>query len=218
TPAGPLRLRDMSRSELPPAAKFVRSLLPLPPPPIDSSIGSRIKPFSASDLTGRLRLNHRGVDRPLSLWYFCPRLADSDSRDQDLIRTLQTLNTLLAVTTNAAGEALRPIAFGDRKSLLMLQQHATGGAWLLVDDSENQLAQLLKPPPGGYALTATDGRIHWLGSPEQPGDVESLSNILRDTLAGTDVPKQLRDRWQEDRKAYEEALRSFTTDPPLSLR
>ncbi|MEM6470585.1 MAG: hypothetical protein AAF802_13595 [Planctomycetota bacterium] len=232
-PERPLQLTNMPRSTGPDKPTFVRSLIPLPPPLPHPQIGAAVESFKSVDLTGKIRLGHRGIDRPLTLWFVTPEV--SDASDPGLLRSIQTMNSLSLALAPKARSLVRRIVIGDGESVRTLSQNVPGSGlgepgyssegvgqpgsgWVFVDDSRGRLTRALSLSEGQFALSATDGRIRWIGDPSRPGELESLSNLVTDTLAGVDVAEKLRERWRADRKAYEEKLRELSVPRPSALR
>ncbi|MEO1615719.1 MAG: hypothetical protein AAFV88_07730 [Planctomycetota bacterium] len=212
-----LTLSAMPGAKLPRSRKFVGSLIPLPPPPPSPRVGSVLDPFTGQDLTNPIRVNQRGVDRQLTIWYAAPEF--DGSNNESLVSTLQAMNSIAIASANQRGsDVVRRVAVGPPESLRRLNQNgARESGWLLVPDPGQSIRSKLGIEDETYALTATNARVYWLGDPSVVGDLASLGSIIQDTLSGVDVPKRLRERWETDRRAYEAKLQELRAPFPGRL-
>ncbi|MCA9138527.1 MAG: hypothetical protein KDB00_17265 [Planctomycetales bacterium] len=195
TPAKPYQMADMPAAELPANPKYVRALVPLPPPQPDRRIGSRIESFK--------RLT---IDRPLSLWY--AGFADRD--DHAEARNLQAINTLsswLAQTAETTRNRVRPIGIVDEGNKRILESAGVKSTdWILMPDDDGALSRRIGIESGQAALVDSGGQIIWVGAAISPADLVSLDAVAADTVAGVNVPDRIRRAWEADRDAYRKKI------------
>ena len=211
-PAKPYQITEMPKADLPKVPKFVRALIPLPPPQPSPRLGSRVEPFKRPDLAGQIEISHTGADRPFTLFFASVAADDTDSE----LRNLHAVNQFagwLQLANQPEQADVRPISLVDDASArLLVGAGISQAGWLLLPDRDASVRRQIGIEPGQAALVDSRGRIIWIGAAGSPADLQSLDAVISDTRAGVDVPVQIRRLWASDLKAYQEKLAEMHAD------
>lgn len=194
-PEQPYQMTEMPGADFPPSPKYMRSMVPLPPPPPDRRLGSIVDSYN--------RLN---IDRPMSLWYagFAHR---EDGADQRNLQAIGFLSSWLAQTPDAIRNRVRPIALVDLDAKRLLEDAGVKSSqWILTPESDGALSRRIGIESGQSALVNSGGKIIWVGKAISPADLASLGAVAADAIAGVDVPDRIRRAWEVDRDAYRQKL------------
>ncbi|WP_145390681.1 hypothetical protein [Stieleria neptunia] len=205
-PESPYRMEEMPESDLPRRPRYLRSLVPLPPPPPDRRLGRRVAAFQVVDRTGRVTVTERGVGRPLTLWY--AGLAQSvDAGDVKNMRAAEVLSVWLRQSPESIRDNIIPVAVvNDSTGRMFTDAGLANGFWVVLAQRSDNGTRNLDLEPGRAMLVDSRGTVVWVGDPFSPADIVSLSAITRDAITGVDVARQIHQQWEADRDAYQKTL------------
>jgi len=191
-------------ASVPPRPRWVRRLVPLPPPEPSRLLGSR-------------PVGYRLVESRQ------PRMREA-GQSSDKIRVL----TRFAGDERSVAAAL---SLQDWYQRLPAALAAQIEVWVLVDIlAAEQIPPTIQLPwmidhhqaakahfalvAGGLTILDAHGRITWLQPQVGQAELVSAGIIVSDMAAGIDVPQRLREQWQADIDAYQEALQQAATSAP----
>ncbi|MCS7466472.1 hypothetical protein NZK35_07440 [Stieleria sp. ICT_E10.1] len=205
-PESPYRMEEMPESDLPRRPSYLRSLVPLPPPPPDRRLGRQVAAFQVVDRTGRVKVTERGVGRPLTLWY--AGLAQSiDGADAKNMHAAEVLSVWLRQTPESIRDQVSPVAVvSDSTGRLFADAGLANGFWVVLAQRSDNGTRNLDLEPGRAMLVDSRGTVIWVGDPFSPADIVSLSAIVQDRIAGVDVARAIHQQWEADRDAYQTKL------------
>ncbi|WP_182868075.1 hypothetical protein [Stieleria mannarensis] len=206
SPESRYRMADMPDADLPPQPKYLRAMVPLPPPAPDRRLGRRLPALKVTDRTGRITVTQRGVDRPLTLWYAGadPSVGDAQARD---VHAAHVLSAWLRQSPESIRESVQPVAMvDDSTARLFTDAGLANGFWVLLDQRAKRDMRPLDLEAGRAMLVDSSGKVVWIGDPFSPADIVSLSAIVGDVIAGVDVSDQIHRQWKADQDAYRERI------------
>ncbi|QEF96873.1 hypothetical protein Mal15_09030 [Stieleria maiorica] len=211
SPASPYQITDMPDAELPPQPKYLRAMVPLPPPPPDRRLGRTLPTLQATDRTGRITVNQRGIDRPLTLWYagVDPSVGDAQVRN---VHAAEILSAWIRQSPESIRESVRPVALvDDSTARLFTDAGLANGFWVLLDQRGNRDTRGLELEAGRAMLVDSSGKVVWIGDPFSAADIISLAAIAGDVIAGVDVSDQIHRQWKADHDAYRQRVAELQT-------
>jgi hypothetical protein len=208
-PKAAYELSQMPKAVLPARPRYLRSLVPIPPPRPDPRLGQTVGAFKRTDLAGQSVITHRGVDRALTLWY----LGLPPSESQTVLQSIRTLADWLRQSPAPIRGPIRPVAVVDQDSARLLVDAGLGQTdWLLLLDRDQSLQEQLGIEPGNVALVDSQSRILWIGSASAPADVAALGAVIGDAIAGVNVPEQTLRQSESDHAAYRQKLEELAVE------
>lgn len=213
SPPQPFRLNEMPQFDFPSRPKYLRSLVPLPPQP-DRRLGGQVGAFDATDVSGRIKLNHHGTGAALTLWY--ANLGQQSS--QANTRNLQSINALSTAISQAGQQQSQQVGLvcmvDDDSGRFLVDAGIEKTDWALLLDGDSSILKRIGIEPGQAVLTDSGGHRIWIGDVSIAAEIEALSAVLADSLAGVDVAAQIRRQSEADQNAYLQKLSELTTDGP----
>ncbi|MCO8122698.1 hypothetical protein NHH03_13200 [Stieleria sp. TO1_6] len=200
-PQEPFELPQMQHFDFPPQPKYLRALVPLPPPRPNPRLGSRVP-------------GQKRTDRGVTLMVACHRQTTADAEPQN-IHAVQSLAAWLAHSPEEVRSRVQPVALVDQAAQRILDQSSVASiGWALLRDDAGRTQQRIGIDAGQAAAMDASGRLVWVGDPRSPLDISVLGTVVIDTLAGIDVPQRMREQWQSDRSAYQAKLKTLAVPTP----
>ena len=205
-PSRPYQLTEMPEADLPARPKYLRSLVPLPPPPPDRRLGRRAGAFETIDVTGRIKLTERGIGRMLTLWYAAFGQATPDANARNL-QSINQLSTRLGQANPPNRSVIGSVCLADGASGKFLDDAGiTNSDWVLLIDGKETVRKQFALDPGQATLVDWRGQMVWIGDSSVAADSGDLSAVVADSLAGVNVSDRMRRQWETDRDAYPKKL------------
>ena len=199
--------------DFPRIPRYVRGLIPLPPPRPSSRVGERVPPFVIqNDARGspiKIPTQVPGRARGMSLFV----VTQPSSEDPDQANNVQLVQMFADWHSRLKSElqsAVTPILLADSTSIRFFRQAGLAdkrAGWILANDERTSVAKNpLNVAAGNAILMDARGTLLWTGRPVSPLELLSLSGIIADASTGVDVAKQIQSQWNADYNAYEEKL------------
>ncbi|OYP28858.1 hypothetical protein [Rhodopirellula sp. MGV] len=189
-------------SDFPQRPAFVRSLLPLPPSPPNSLVGTSLSPFRVRDASDQFDVSQRGVDRLLTLFVLTdPNAGDDVADDMQLI---SFVSLQLGNLPAEMREKVRPVAVGSPKRAGQLRQIGIDQSDWLIVSAPSVLREINSYP--AVVLIDARGNCLFVAQEHMATQLTTLPSLISDTLSGVDVAKRIRQQWQADRDAYRAKL------------
>ncbi|MEO1527816.1 MAG: hypothetical protein AAFX06_20490 [Planctomycetota bacterium] len=195
-------LEAMRYSNVPPQPKFVRAMVPLPPPPPHRMIGRRLESFQAKDITGRWSVTPLGAGNDLTLF----TMITSDGEGAALLQLLPLIQNQVPATLRNRFDI---VAFVDER---FVPQSAS--PFIPVLDLDGRISKRIGLGPGAACLVERQGRVLWVADSPQWIDPASVASVLIDSASGIDVPTRIHDAWSADQAAYAQKLREMSVKTP----
>jgi hypothetical protein len=189
---------------LPERPKLVRQFVPLPPMEPPAILGSRPPSFQVTDTTGQLTITDRGADRELvMLVRYC-----GDQRSLDSVMMIAQWN---AGMPDSLRQRVRAGVLADPRASDLVPPNL--GIPIFIDPGQ-AAARSLELEPGGLLILDRRGEVAWSQSSLSPvteGQMVRVGAIVGDLLNGVDVPRRVREQWEDQVTHYRQIL-----DPSLS--
>ncbi len=188
--------RTPSLDAFPKRPKWVRSFVPLPPEAPSRQLGTRAQSFRRSDIGSTFEISEQGSDRPITLLM-------GYSGDKMSVDSAGLLERWAAMMPQPLRGRLRIILATAEDPSRSKRHHP---ALSTVVDRNGVIAQRYALVPGSLTVLGQGGKIVWVQDELNPPNLVALGSIVADVLGGVDVPKRLREQWNESVKAYESRL------------
>jgi hypothetical protein len=189
---------------LPERPKLVRQFVPLPPMEPPAILGSRPPSFQVTDTTGQLTITDRGADRELvMLVRYC-----GDQRSLDSVMMIAQWN---AGMPDSLRQRVRAGVLADPRASDLVPPNL--GIPIFIDPGQ-AAARSLELEPGALLILDRRGEVAWSQSSLSPvteGQMVRVGAIVGDLLNGVDVPRRVREQWEDQVTHYRQIL-----DPSLS--
>jgi hypothetical protein len=185
---------------LPAKAKYVRRFIPLPPAEPPRILGSHAASFRLNDSRGQFTLSDRGTDRELTLII----RFSGDERSMASAATIQSWNDRMP---DSLGQRVRVVILVDEQAVNRVPRELT---LPVVVDQRQAASQSLGLGSGGLAILDSRGIVAWTQPDALPQTIVQLGAVVGDVLDGVDVPRRIRDQWNEQVTQYRRVLSQET--------
>lgn len=192
--------RQPDIQSLPVDPVFVRRFVPLPPAEPSPTLGKRAAPFRLPDSVGRFNFSNRGADRELTLII----RFSGDERSLAAIGLIQDWNQRMPA---ALQRRVRVIVLVDDNAVDRVPRELT---LPVVIDQRQAASRALLLGPGELTILDSRGSVAWTQADVLPQTMIPLGAIVGDILDGVDVPKRIRDQWNEQVRQYKRVLAQQT--------
>ncbi|TWT54159.1 hypothetical protein Pla22_17940 [Rubripirellula amarantea] len=182
------------RDSFPKTPRYVSEFVPLPPPSPPQSWGRPAPRFDVTDSRGQFRLSWRGHDRDVAI----VMRFDGDSASMS---SLAMLDHWIKQSPQSFRERIRVLVAVSQDARL---PDGVNLPWAI--DSRGEIAGALGISSGAIAMIDRTGTLAWTEPMIGPGNIAAVSAVATDVADGVDVPKRLREQWEQEVARYRKAV------------
>ena len=189
---------------LPTRPRYVRRFVPLPPPEPSRVLGSEPSSYRLTDRGGNVILDAKQHDEHIRI---LGRFAGGETSLGSLLLLQSWCNRLPA---DVRSQAIFVVVV-DRSAL---NQVPSSLELPLAIDHDQTAERLLALEPGGMTILDQRGRIAWNQPFITPQSLVNAGAMIGDLISEVDVPERLRQQWQTDVHAYQDAIAEAAVNGP----
>ena len=178
------------RDSFPKTPRYVAEFVPLPPKSPPKSWGKPPSDFDVSDSRRQFRITSQGHNRDVAVVL-------NFNGDAASMASLTMLDHWIKQSQNTFDRTIRALVLNGSRTPFPAGAHVP-----FADDARGDVAKALGLSGGAIAMIAGDGTLMWTEPMLGPGNIAAVASVATDIAGGVDVPKRLRDQWQEQVAQY----------------